>query len=97
MRTALRTAAVIVLAIGGLIGVGAREAQAQIGVPYGPYSMTRSQFNQFAPVYYPRINTNFGFGSYGRSRFYGGGGGYRGYGYGFNRRGYGFNRGFRRR
>ncbi|WP_406698609.1 hypothetical protein V5E97_06960 [Singulisphaera sp. Ch08] len=100
MSTAFRTGAVIVLAIGGLVGVGARDAQAQ-GVPYGPYSMTRSQFNQFAPVYYPRLNTNFGVGYYGLPRFYGGNryrnyGFYRG-GYGFNRGGYGFNRGFRRR
>lgn len=97
MRMALRTGAVIALAIGGLIGFGTREARAQIGVPYGPYSMPRAQFNRFAPVYYPRINTNlgFGFGSYGRPRFYSGG--YRGNTYGFSRRNYGFNRGFRRR
>lgn len=77
MRTAMWRGAVLVLALGGLAGVGVREAHAQVGVPYGPYSMTRSQFNQYAPVYYPRLNTNnlgfgYGFGYYGGPRFYGG-------------------------
>jgi len=81
MRTALRTAAALVLAVGCLAGVGARKAQAQYGVPYGPYSMTRSNFNRYAPVYYPRVVNNYGVGGYsarpryfygGRRTFYGG-------------------------
>jgi len=55
----------LVLATAGLLGTGVREAQAQAGVPYGPYSMTRSQFNQYAPAYYPRLNTNIGYPFYG--------------------------------
>jgi|GEM_PF-3841119 len=55
----------LVLATAGLLGAGVREARAQPGVPYGPYSMTRSQFNQYAPAYYPRLNTNIGYPFYG--------------------------------
>jgi hypothetical protein len=86
MRTATRAAAIVVVAVGCLAGVGAREAQAQSGVPYGPYSMTRANFNRYAPVYYPRLVNNYGIGFYSnRPRaFYGGRrvfyGGYRGWG-----------------
>ena len=54
------------LTIGGLAGLGAQPAQAQTGVPYGPYSMTRGQFNQYAPVYYPRLYNNYGMPYYSR-------------------------------
>jgi hypothetical protein len=75
MRTALRTAAAIVLAIGCLAGVGATKAQAQYGVPYRPYSMTRGNFIRYAPAYYPRINTYYNRGYYSmRPRYYYGGG-----------------------
>jgi hypothetical protein len=67
-----RTIAVIAIALATAWGSSSRSAQAQ--VPYGPYSMTRAQFNQFAPVYYPRLpnyTMPWGYGMYPR------------YGYGF--------------
>lgn len=71
MRLTLRTVAVAVLAIGVLAGAGARPAQAQPGVPYGPYSMTRSQFYQNAPYYYPSLYNNYGVPRYSRvPRYY---------------------------
>jgi hypothetical protein len=74
MRALSRLVVVAILAAGGLMAAGPREAKAQPGVPYGPYSMTRGQFNQYAPVYYPRLNNNFGVGYYsGRPRYYYGG------------------------
>lgn len=71
----MRTGAVLFLAFGGLAMFGARDAQAQLGVPYGPYSMTRGDFNRYAPVYYPRLNTNnfgYGYGYYGGPRYFNG-------------------------
>jgi hypothetical protein len=54
-RTArARYGAALTLAIAGLLGTLTPSALAQ--VPYGPYSMTRAQFNQYAPVYYPRLS-----------------------------------------
>jgi len=81
MRRTRRAVAVAVLAAGALAGIGAGRAEAQPGVPYGPYSMTRSQFNRNAPVYYPRLTNNWGLGYYGRPRYYGG----RSWGRGFRR------------
>lgn len=66
MKRTLRVAVVAVLAIVGLVGLGARPANAQAGVPYGPYSMTRSQFNRYAPVYYPRLYNSYGVPYYSR-------------------------------
>lgn len=48
-----RTIAVVAMTLLTAWGSSSRSARAQ--VPYGPYSMTRAQFNQFAPVYYPRL------------------------------------------
>ena len=71
MKRTLRAAAVAVLVFGGLSGIGVRRAWAQPGVPYGPYSMTRGQFNQYAPVYYPRLYNNYGVPYYSRRpRYY---------------------------
>ncbi len=71
MKRMTRAAAVAVLVFSGLAGIGVRRAEAQPGVPYGPYSMTRGQFNRYAPVYYPRLYNNFGVPYYSRRpRFY---------------------------
>jgi hypothetical protein len=71
MKPTLRLAAVaVVVALGGVLGVGARRAEAQVGVPYGPYSMPRPQFNRYAPGYYPRLYNNWGVTYYSRRPLY---------------------------
>lgn len=70
MKSTLRLAAVGVLALGGVLGAGARRAEAQVGVPYGPYSLPRPMFNRYAPGYYPRLYNNWGMTYYSRRPMY---------------------------
>lgn len=61
MKPGVRLAlAAFALTFVGVLTVPAREARAQPGVPYGPYSLPRAQFYQVAPSYYPTLNSGWG-------------------------------------